>query len=174
MLCYFPEWLAGIRSWSPGLPAASYLSCLAKKGNPKKAPPVRRRCAGPCSGASSRGCATRPGGPHKAWPAAELEQCSPNPPLACTRSAGRRTGVGALRSNAQAILLASPPPVRHRAVQAGQGKSDAYVRARGRARRGSCEFTRRPGLPSSAGQPRRGWRTGAAFLCLLSLAAQRK
>src|SRR3989338_6074614 len=31
-----------------GCPAASYLSCLAKKGNPKKSPPVCRRCAVPC------------------------------------------------------------------------------------------------------------------------------
>src|SRR3990172_11847645 len=31
-----------------GSPAASYLSCLAKKGNPKKSPPVCRRFAVPC------------------------------------------------------------------------------------------------------------------------------
>jgi hypothetical protein len=31
-----------------GSPTASYLSCLAKKGNPKKSPPVRRCFAVPC------------------------------------------------------------------------------------------------------------------------------
>jgi hypothetical protein len=31
-----------------GCPAASYLSCLAKKGNPKKAPPACRPCGVPC------------------------------------------------------------------------------------------------------------------------------
>jgi hypothetical protein len=31
-----------------GRPAADYLSCLAKKGNPKKSPPVCRRFAVPC------------------------------------------------------------------------------------------------------------------------------
>jgi hypothetical protein len=37
------------KSTSRGVaPHASYLSCLAKKGNPKKAPPVCRRCAVPC------------------------------------------------------------------------------------------------------------------------------
>ena len=41
-------WRLCRRKFAGGSPAAGYLSCLAKKGNPKKAPPVCRRCAVPC------------------------------------------------------------------------------------------------------------------------------
>src|SRR5512145_1657055 len=41
--------------------------------------------------ANKRGCATRPSRAHKTCPAAELEQCSPKPPLVCEISR-RRTG----------------------------------------------------------------------------------
>jgi hypothetical protein len=63
---------------------------------PKKVTKRRRpRCAVP-SGfpryfANKRGCATRPSGAHKTCPTAELEQCSPKPPLVCEISR-RRTG----------------------------------------------------------------------------------
>ncbi len=132
---------------------------LPRKVTQRRRPRCAAAHAGPGSGAGKRGCATRPGGPHKTWPAAALEQCSPKTPLACARSAGRRTGEGALRPT---NCWPPPPPVRHRVAQAGRGQSDEYVRARGRTQCGSCEFTRRPGLPSSAGEPQAG-APGCAF-----------
>src|SRR5512138_3881453 len=65
---------------------------------PRKVTKKRRpRCAAP-SGfpryfANKRGCATRPSRAHKTCPTAELEQCSPKPPLVCEISR-RRTGEG--------------------------------------------------------------------------------
>jgi len=35
-------------NFAGGSPAASHFSCLAKKSNQKKSPPVCRRCAVPC------------------------------------------------------------------------------------------------------------------------------
>ncbi len=81
------------RSWSPG--AARQLVTflvLPRKVTQRRRPRCAAADAGPWSGTGKRGCATRPGRAHKACPAAELEQCSPQSPLSCTRSAGRRTG----------------------------------------------------------------------------------
>ena len=73
----------GLKPQQPRCPTASYFSRLAEKSNQKRAPPVAAPAGFPRSAASKRGCATRPGGAHKTCPTAELEQCSPKPPLAC-------------------------------------------------------------------------------------------
>ena len=56
---------------------------LPRKVTQRRRPRFAAPAGFPRSAASKRGCATRPGGAHKPCPTAELEQCSPKPPLAC-------------------------------------------------------------------------------------------
>jgi hypothetical protein len=60
---------------------------VTKRRRPQRAAPA----GFPRYFANKRGCATRPSGAHTPCPTAELEQCSPKPPLVCEISR-RRTG----------------------------------------------------------------------------------
>src|SRR5450759_960230 len=78
-----------------GCPAASYLSCLAKKGNPKKSPPVCRPCGVPSIRRKRAGLRNSPD-PLRGH---VLKQCSPNP------TARSRLIEAALRGNAKRFCV---------------------------------------------------------------------
>jgi hypothetical protein len=63
-----------------GCPAASYFSCLAKKSNQKKSPPVCRRFAVPLISRKQAGLRNSTSRLRRSG----LEQCSPETPLACS------------------------------------------------------------------------------------------
>src|SRR5512135_2556215 len=113
---------------------------VTKRSRPRFAAPA----GSPRKSANKRGCATRPSGAHTPCPAAELEQCSPKPPLVCSlsrRRAGEKiqkpspktseAGQSPPRQEKQSCAQSAhktafdfPSPVRRRVAQNGREQSD--------------------------------------------------
>ena len=104
---------------------------LPRKVTKRRRPRCAAAGAGPCSSAASRGLRNSP------WRGIHpMPRCGARTVLAQTSArlhpicGTAHRGKGRSVVTCGRILLASQTPVRHRVAQAGQGKSDAYVRAR--------------------------------------------